>query len=376
MKRRKWYVVGLGAAVLAAAGLTTAGLAVADSSSPKLTKVTVQLKWVTQSQFAGYYAAKAKGYYKAAGLDVNLKIGGPTIVNEQTVLSKQAEFGVNWFPSLLANRDQGNDLVNIGQVYTRSGTTEVTWKKDGIKNFKQMRGKKFGVWIFGNEFEQRAALVKNGMDPDKDVTLVQQQFDMVAFLNHEIDAASAMTYNEFAQVLETKNPDTGKLYKLSDLNVFKYSNLGTGMLQDGIFVRGDWIKEQGEPGDRGEVPRGDVQGLDLLPRPLRGVHQHRRVAGHGIAEGPSGLADERSQRADLAEQARHRRHEPGRLREDGEDLARLQGHQEAGIEGVVPHGSREESRREPEEAGARRLRKGIQEGRRRPQGGRQVDDEA
>ena len=244
MKRRRWYLAGLGAVVLAAAGLTTAGLAVADSSSPKLTKVTVQLKWVTQSQFAGYYAAKTKGYYKAAGLDVNLKIGGPTIVNEQTVLSKQAEFGVNWFPSLLANRDQGNDLVNIAQVYTRSGTTEVTWKKDGIKNFKQMRGKKFGVWIFGNEFEQRAGLVKNGMDPDKDVSLVQQQFDMVAFLKHELDAASAMTYNELAQVLETKNPDTGKLYTMKDLNVFKYSDLGTGMLQDGIFVRGDWIKSK------------------------------------------------------------------------------------------------------------------------------------
>ena len=269
MKRRRWYLVGLvGAAVVAIAALTATGLAVAGSSSPKLTKVTIQLKWVTQSQFAGYYAAKAKGYYKAAGLDVNLKVGGPTIVNEQTVLSKQAEFGVNWFPSLLANRDQGNDLVNIAQIYTRSGTTEVTWKKDGIKNFKQMRGKKFGVWIFGNEFEQRAALVKNGMDPDKDVTLVKQQFDMVAFLKHEIDAASAMTYNELAQVLETKNPDTGKLYTLNDLNVFKYSDLGTGMLQDGIFVRGDWIKEQGQPGHRREVPRGDVQGLGLLPRSL------------------------------------------------------------------------------------------------------------
>jgi NitT/TauT family transport system substrate-binding protein len=185
---------------------------------------------VTQSQFAGYYAAKAKGYYKDAGLDVNLKIGGPTIINEQTVLSKQAEFGVNWFPSLLANRDQGNDLVNIAQVYTRSGTTEVTWKKDGITNFRQMRGKKFGV--------------KYGMDPDKDVSLVQQQFDMVAFLKHEIDAASAMTYNELAQVLETKNPDTGKLYTMNDLRVFKYSDLGTGMLQDGIFVRGDWIKDK------------------------------------------------------------------------------------------------------------------------------------
>jgi NitT/TauT family transport system substrate-binding protein len=240
--RRRWYLVG--AALVAAVGLTTSGLALAGSSSPKLKKVTIQLKWVTQSQFAGYYAAKVKGYYKAAGLDVNLKIGGPTIVNEQTVLSKQAEFGVNWFPSLLANRDQGNDLVNIAQVFPRSGTTEVTWKKDGIDAFSKMRGKKFGVWIFGNEFEQRAALVKYGMDPDKDVTLVQQQFDMNAFLSGEIDAASAMTYNELAQVLETKNPATGKLYQLSDLKVYRYSDLGTGMLQDGIFVRGDWIKSK------------------------------------------------------------------------------------------------------------------------------------
>jgi hypothetical protein len=193
------------------AALAVTGLAVAGSSSPKLTKVTIQLKWVTQSQFAGYYAAKAKGYYKAAGLDVNLKVGGPDIVNEQTVLSKQAEFGVDWFPSLLANRDQGNDLVNIAQIYARSGTTEVTFKKSGINTFKKMRGKKFGVWIFGNEFEQEAALVKNGMDPKKDVKLVKQDFTMVPFLNGEVDAASAMTYNELAQVLETKNPDTGKL---------------------------------------------------------------------------------------------------------------------------------------------------------------------
>jgi NitT/TauT family transport system substrate-binding protein len=242
VNRRRWYFAG--ATLAGVVALSATGFAVAKPSSPQLTKVTIQLKWVTQSQFAGYYAAKAKGYYKAAGLDVNLKVGGPTIVNEQTVLSKQAEFGVNWFPSLLANRDQGNNLVNIAQVFARSGTTQVTWRSSGINTFSEMRGKKFGVWIFGNEFEQRAALVKNGMDPDKDVTLVQQQFDMVAFLKNEIDSASAMTYNELAQVLETKNPATGKLYKLSDLNVFKYSTLGTGMLQDGIFVRGDWIAQK------------------------------------------------------------------------------------------------------------------------------------
>jgi NitT/TauT family transport system substrate-binding protein len=241
MRKRKWYV--LAAALAVGASLVVAGFAAAAQSSQQLTKVTIQLKWVTQSQFAGYYAAKSKGFYKAVGLDVNLKVGGPDVVNEQTVLSKQAEFGINWFPSLLQNRDTGNDLVNIAQVYARSGTTEVTFKKSGIDTFKKMRGKKFGVWIFGNEFEQRAALVKYGMNPDKDVQLVKQDFTMVPFINGEVDASSAMTYNELAQVLETKNPDTGKLYTLKDLNVFKYSDLGTGMLQDGIFVRGDWIKD-------------------------------------------------------------------------------------------------------------------------------------
>ena len=241
MKRRRWYV--LSATVVALAGLVAANLAAAGPSSPQLTKVTLQSKWVVQAQFAGYYAAKAKGFYKGVGLDVNIKAGGPDFLPEQVVLGKQAEFGIDWFPSLLQQRDTGNDLVNIGQVYTRSGTTEVTFKKSGISTFAKMRGKKFGVWIFGNEFEQRAALVKFGMNPDKDVQLIKQDFTMVPFLKGEVDASSAMTYNELAQVLETKNPDTGKLYQLSDLNVFKYSQLGTGMLQDGIFVRGDWIKD-------------------------------------------------------------------------------------------------------------------------------------
>ena len=198
---------------------------------------------MTQAQFAGFYAAKEKGFYKQAGLDVNLKIGGPDIIPEQVVLGGQAEFGVNWLPSLMSNREAGNDLVNIAQLYARSGTTEVTWKDSGINTYAKMKGKKYGVWIFGNEFEQQAALVKAGLDPKKDVKLVKQNFDMVAFLKREIDAASAMTYNELAQVLETKNPKTGKLYTLKDLNVFKMSALGTGMLQDGIFVKGDWIAD-------------------------------------------------------------------------------------------------------------------------------------
>jgi NitT/TauT family transport system substrate-binding protein len=240
--RRRWYLVP--AALAAVASLAAASFANGGTSGRTATKVTLQLKWVTQAQFAGFYAAKTKGFYKQAGLDVNLKVGGPDISPEQVVAGKQAEFGIDWLPSLLAQRDTGTDLVNIAQVYARSGTTEVTWKDSGINSIAKMKGKKYGVWIFGNEFEQEAALVKAGLDPKKDVTLVKQNFDMNAFLKREIDAASAMTYNELAQVLETKNPKTGKLYQLSDLNVFKMSAIGTGMLQDGVFVRGDWIKSK------------------------------------------------------------------------------------------------------------------------------------
>jgi NitT/TauT family transport system substrate-binding protein len=206
-------------------------------------KVTLQLKWVTQAQFAGYYAAKAMGYYDKQNLDVTLKVGGPDITPEQVVASGQAQFGVDWLPSLLATRDKGSDLVNIAQVFNKSGMTELTWRSSGITSIKQLKGKKVGVWCCGNENELYAALVKNGMDPHKDVTIVNQPFDMTLFLSHKVDAAAAMTYNELAQVLETKNPKTGKLYQLSDLNIIRMQNAGTAMLEDGIFSTDSWLKD-------------------------------------------------------------------------------------------------------------------------------------
>jgi NitT/TauT family transport system substrate-binding protein len=207
-------------------------------------KVTLQLKWVTQAQFAGYYAAKAKGYYDEEGLDVNIKVGGPSITPEQVVLGKQADFGIDWLPSLLAARDQGQDLVNIAQVFGKSGMTELTWKDSGITSIAQMKGKKVGVWCCGNENELYAALNKNGMNPKSDVTIVNQPFNMDLFLKNQVDAAAAMTYNELAQVLETKNPKTGQLYKPSELNIITMEDAGTGMLEDGVFVRGDWISDK------------------------------------------------------------------------------------------------------------------------------------
>src|SRR5437763_5439592 len=224
MKHRRYWFGGLAAIAVATAVWMAVGAAGASPkrhSSTKLTKVTLQLKWVTQAQFAGYYAAKAKGYYSQAGLDVNLKVGGPTITPEQVVLGKQAEFGIDWVPSMLSFRDGGKKIMSIAQVFSRSGMTELTWKDSGITTIAKMRGKKVGVWCCGNENELYAALTKNGINPKSksDVTIVNQPFNMDLFLSREVDAAAAMAYNELAQVLETKNPTTGKLYQLSDLNV-------------------------------------------------------------------------------------------------------------------------------------------------------------
>jgi NitT/TauT family transport system substrate-binding protein len=210
----------------------------------QMDKVTLQLKWVTQAQFAGYYAAAEQGYYADEGLDVTIKPGGPDIVPEQVVLGDQAEFGIDWLDNLLATRDQGGDIVNIAQVFARSGMTEVTWKDSGLDQITSLKGKKVGVWLGGNEHKLFAALTKNGIDPQKDVEVVAQPFDMNLFLNREVDAAAAMTYNELAQVLEQENPDTGDLYSLDDLNVMKMSDLGTGALEDGVFVRGDWLSDE------------------------------------------------------------------------------------------------------------------------------------
>ena len=229
---RKW-VVGL----LVVAAAVAAGTATRAQATPQLTKVTLQLKWVPQAQFAGYYAALDLGYYKAAGLDVTLKNGGPNIIPEQVVASGQAQIGVDWLPSLLAARDKGTQLVNIAQVFARSGMTQLTWKNSGITNIAGMKGKKVANWLGGNQYELFAALQKAGINPNnsKDVTIVQQPFDMNLFLKHQVDSASAMTYNELAQVLESG-------VKASQINVIKMQDAGTGMLEDGMFATASWLK--------------------------------------------------------------------------------------------------------------------------------------
>src|ERR671926_308392 len=170
MKHRRYGVAGFAVLVVLAAVWAAAGAGASPTHHAKAakTKVTLQLKWVTQAQFAGYYAAKAKGYYDKAGLDVRLKVGGPDIIPEQVVAGGGAEFGLDWLPSLLSARDKGTKLINIAQVFGKSGMTQLTWKDSGINS----------------------------------------------------------------------------ITKLSELNVIKMQNVGTGMLEDGIFTTDKWIKDK------------------------------------------------------------------------------------------------------------------------------------
>src|SRR6185295_6239198 len=162
------------------------------------TPVKLQLQWFYQAQFAGYIAAVDQGFYKEQGLDVQLLEGAVDIVPQTVLAQGKADYAVAWVPKALASREQGAGITDVWQIFARSGTYQVAWKSSGITSPAQFKGKKIGNWGFGNEFELFAGMTKAGIDPGKDVTLVQQQFDMQGLLKGDIDAAQAMIYNEYA----------------------------------------------------------------------------------------------------------------------------------------------------------------------------------
>jgi NitT/TauT family transport system substrate-binding protein len=207
-----------------------------SAASGELKQVKLQLQWFTQAQFAGYIAAAEKGFYRDAGLEVEIVEGGTDIVPQTQLAQGQVDYAIAWVPKALQSREQGAGITDVGQVFQRSGTLQVAFKDANITTAGDLNGKKVGNWGFGNEFELFAGMTKAGLDPSKDVELVQQQFDMQALLNGDIDAAQAMTYNEYAQVLEAKNPDTGELYQPEDFTTVDWNDEGTAMLQDAIWA--------------------------------------------------------------------------------------------------------------------------------------------
>ena len=207
-------------------------LALSAGSAEAADKVTLQLKWVTQAQFAGYYVAAEKGFYGEEGLEVEIKAGGPDIAPPQVLAGGGADVILDWMPSALATREKGLPLVNIAQPFKSSGMMLTCRKDTGIKAPEDFRGKTIGVWFYGNEYPFLSWMSQLGIPTDgsaEGVTVLKQGFNVDPILQGQAACISTMTYNEYWQVIDAGlSPE--------DLVVFKYEDQGVATLEDGMYV--------------------------------------------------------------------------------------------------------------------------------------------
>ncbi len=259
MTRSSLFSSSLMAAVLAVCGVTASMGAVAAD------KVTVQLKWLPQAQFAGYYVAQSKGYYKAEGLDVTIKPGGPDISPVQVIAGNGADVVVNWMPDALAAREAGVPLVNIAQVFNQSGLMLTCKKASGVSSPKDFKGKTLGVWYGGNEYPFLNWMAKLGYKPGTDIKILKQGFNVDPLLQNQAACISTMIYNEYWQVV-----DAG--IKESDLVTFFYEKEGVASLEDGLYVMEAKLKDPAFVA-HGQVFEGHLQGLERCSERPRGCRQ-------------------------------------------------------------------------------------------------------
>jgi NitT/TauT family transport system substrate-binding protein len=238
--------------LIAAAAAVGFPLAAAQAADP----VTIQLKWVAQAQFAGYFVAKDKGFYKAAGLDVTINPGGPDVAPPQVIAGGGADVVVDWMPSALASREKGVPLVNISQTFKHSGLELVCRKDTGIKTPQDFKGKTIGIWYGGNEYPFLNWMAKLGISTNggpNGVKVLKQGFNVDPILQHQADCVSAMTYNEYWQVI-----DGG--YKPSQLVVFNYEKEGVNTLEDGLWVIQDKLKDPAFVAKMAKFVKASVKG--------------------------------------------------------------------------------------------------------------------
>lgn len=238
-RRALGAIAGVAVAALTLSACSGGGSASSSSDDDftPLTSVKLQLQWLPQAQFAGYYVALDKGYFQEEGFDdVEVLPSGGDIVPQDALVAGDVDFAVAWVPKVLGTlENQGVELTDIAQVFQKSGTTQVSWKDSDITSVDDFEGKRIGSWGFGNEWEIFAAMADKGLDAST-VKITTQDFSMNALLDKDVDAAQAMTYNELAQLLETVNPATGKLYTMDDINVISYEDTAGAMLQDAIWA--------------------------------------------------------------------------------------------------------------------------------------------
>jgi NitT/TauT family transport system substrate-binding protein len=224
--------------ILVSVFAVAAGLAFA-SSSFAADAVTLQLKWVTQAQFAGYFVAKDKGYYGEENLDVTINPGGPDIAPEQVIAGGGADVIVDWMAAALAAREKGVKLVNIAQPFKKSGLLMICPKETGITAEADLKGHTLGVWFFGNEYPFYAWMNKIGISTEggaEGVNVLKQSFDVQPLIQKQADCISVMTYNELNQALQAG-------FTMEDLTVFNYTDMGNDMLEDGLYVIEDNLKD-------------------------------------------------------------------------------------------------------------------------------------
>jgi len=220
--------------------LLTSALFLAFAGSAQAAEdVTLQLKWVTQGQFAGYYVAAAKGYYEEEGLNVTILPGGPDVAPTQVIAGGGADVVIDWMPSALAAREKGLALVNIAQPFKSSGMMLTCLKESGVATPADFADKTLGVWFGGNEYPFLNWMNKLGLKTDGSaggVTVLKQGFNVDPLLQKQAACISTMTYNEYWQVI-----DAG--VKPEDLVTFKYEDEGVATLEDGLYVMEDKLKD-------------------------------------------------------------------------------------------------------------------------------------
>ncbi len=228
----------------------------ATSLAVQAADLTLQLKWVTQAQFAGYYVALDKGFYEDAGLDVTIKPGGPDIAPAQVLAGGGADIVVDWLPSALATREKGLPLVNIGQVYGKSGMMLTCLKSSGISTPQDFAGKTLGVWFYGNEYPFLSWMSKLGYSTTggaDGVTVLKQGFNVDPIFQGQADCVSTMTYNEYGQVLD------GGLSN-DELTLFKYEEEGVATLEDGLYVLEDTLDDAAKVADYAKFMKATIKG--------------------------------------------------------------------------------------------------------------------
>jgi NitT/TauT family transport system substrate-binding protein len=220
--------------------------------------LTLQLKWVTQAQFAGYYVAKDKGFYEEEGLDVTIKPGGPDIAPEQVIAGGGADVIVDWMGGALAAREKGVGLVNIAQPFKKAGMQLVCPADGPVKTEADFKGHTLGVWFFGNEYPFYAWMNKLGLPTEggaDGVTVLKQSFDVQPLIQKQADCISVMTYNEYWQLI-----DAG--YKPEDLIVFNYSAMGVDLLEDGLYAMEDKLADPAFKEKMVKFVRASMKGWD------------------------------------------------------------------------------------------------------------------